>query len=422
MKNDITATVRQLAQQAIADDDAHEECLFLKGMEHTHQDSPYKDFAEHMQGAHPSSDLFQSVVPDVLRSFTKILDNVLADIALPVEFKQCSDPYFFSVSSVTFFTYIPLVATRAIFCFLKASGVKCVIYKRDKNLCSQESVCCTELAFLGKTDSLIKGFEPIAKACKKIKGRLSPWYSSSEPLFNPVNTHPNEASLRFSGAPWFGSAQANITLIGCGGLSSNIAVSLCRVMGNATLNLYDSDIVEQRNLAGQNFGVSDIGKYKARCVAEQCMNLNPQISTCVHVSNFSRNDSLSNIVITGLDNMASRNVVFYSWQELWKNKGLLIDARLSAEKWQIFCIRADDQKAKDEYAAKWLFSDDEATSDVCSYKQTAFAAQMCASFVTNLYINYCSNLDKIDTNPLYRFLPFMTEYDASQLHLKFIEL
>lgn len=138
---------------------------------------------------------------------------------------------------------------------------------------------------------------------------------------------------------------------------------------------------------------------------------------------------LSPATITGLDNMASRSLVYYKWLgEIKKTPWvrdtpvLLLDARLSAETWQVLCITSDNKKAQEEYESKWLFSDEEADEGVCSYKQTAFAAQMCASFVTNLYVNFCTNNIKEKDDPTRRFLPFMTEYDASQMILRFQDI
>lgn len=421
------ATAAQLGRQSDVDKYISDACSQLKKYG-TVTNAEYREFAEYMLSDNPTSRLFMGGGTSTRGLINRVFTNVLDNISLPVSFRQLDDPYYFQVSGPTFSSNLPLVATRAVFCYLKLYGVKCAIYKRDRNVCSPLVTCLSELAFLGKSSVSIPGIKPIAEACGKLKGRMSPWYPASEPIPDPSDSHPDEASVRFSGAPWFRRSQRTVTLIGCGGLGSNIAVSLCRVLGEAGMILYDGDIVEHRNLAGQNFGVSDIGLTKVSCVKSQCLNLNPRLLQTITAvdRNFSRGDRISDVVVTGLDNMASRNLVFYEWQnnitEDNINATLLIDARLSAEKWQIFCIRGNDKKAQDEYSSKWLFPDSEATSDVCSYKQTAFAAQMCASFVTNLFVNFCSNLDKIDTNPLYRFLPFMTEYDASQMHLKFTEL
>jgi len=68
-----------------------------------------------------------------------------------------------------------------------------------------------------------------------------------------------------------------------------------------------------------------------------------------------------------------------------------------------------------EYEEKWLFSDEEAESTVCSYKQTSYCANLIASIMTNLFVNWITN----QCSPLVeRSLPFFTEYTAEQMFLK----
>ncbi len=350
---------------------------------------------------------------------------------ISVEVTQTTIPYIFSIKTATMSAMFPVILTRAFIQFTKLYGVTCKVTRRAINLCKEDDIYFAELALQGRTKHPIpKELDIIANACKKFKFKANPWFTVDPTINynNSSNNEFNEGTIRFRGAEWFMDAQNDVTLIGAGGLGSNIAVSLCRVLGDGTLDIYDPDVIEHKNLAGQNFGICDIGKNKAVIVAEQCNMFNPLLHVAAISNRFSERDKTYKIVITGLDNMATRALVFAKWQKnLSPNKelnssALLIDARLSAEKWQIFCIQGDNEDAMKEYEDKWLFSDDEADSDVCSYKQTAYAAQMCASYVTNLYVNFCSNIRKPKEDPTRRFLPFMTEYNASQMILRFKDL
>lgn len=352
----------------------------------------------------------------------RVLKGVYNNLTSKIVFRQEANPYYFHVEGPDYAVFLPLVATRALFSMLRTLKYKIVVYKKNKSLCTPFAQFCVDMAFLGKSDVDIPGGEVVADACKKLKGRINPWFSESNVPTTCEEDSMNEANLRFRGAEWFLSAQKSVTLVGCGGLGSNIAVSLCRVVGDCRFQLWDPDKVEYRNLAGQNFGVSDVGKHKAAVVAEQCANFNPIINTYTNSMVFTLHDDLNtDIVVTGLDNMASRYTVFDSFKAA-DRPSLLIDARLSAEKWQVFCVPKDDKKALRVYEEEWLFPDSEAEEDVCSYKQTAFAAQMCASFVTNVYVNYCANLLKEKDDPTRRYVPFMTEYDATQMVLRFTTL
>lgn len=328
----------------------------------------------------------------------------------------------YSINVVTecgYYCFTPFVL-RNLLHYLRLFGAKIEVSKRNKESMDPFERFFFELAMNGKTDENIPELEFLKKPFAKIKtGRKYTLYTDQLIVEEPEDY--NAAVTRFRGAEWFIEAQQPVTLIGCGGIGSNIAVSLCRVLGSNNLYLYDADCIDHSNLAGQNFGINNIGKKKNAVVMEQCLNFNPFL----YIHTFDRFIESSNcdtdIVITGLDNMASRSLVYYKWNDSNRENdpGLLIDARLSAEKWQILAIDRTNKKALKEYESKWLFSDDEADSDICSYKQTAYAAQMIASFVTNIYVNYCSNQNKEKNNPLCRYVPFLTEYDASQMILRF---
>ena len=90
-------------------------------------------------------------------------------------------------------------------------------------------------------------------------------------------------------------------------------------------------------------------------------------------------------------------------------------SRLAAEEFQILCIKGDDNYNINRYSKEFLFSDEEADETICSYKQTTFCANMIASYMVNLFVNFCAN----QGNPLIdRDLPFLTTYNAETMYLK----
>lgn len=56
-------------------------------------------------------------------------------------------------------------------------------------------------------------------------------------------------------------AQEKVTILGCGGLGSNVAMMLARV-GVGELVLYDDDQIEYSNLNRQNYSFSEVGQSK----------------------------------------------------------------------------------------------------------------------------------------------------------------
>lgn len=55
--------------------------------------------------------------------------------------------------------------------------------------------------------------------------------------------------------------EATVSILGCGGLGSNIAMMLAR-SGIGHINLYDFDVVEYSNLNRQNYSVNEVGQRK----------------------------------------------------------------------------------------------------------------------------------------------------------------
>jgi hypothetical protein len=67
------------------------------------------------------------------------------------------------------------------------------------------------------------------------------------------------------------------------------------------------------------------------------------------------------------------------------------------------------------YEEKFLFNDSEADETICSFKQTSFMANMIASYMVNLFVNFISNLSNPDIE---KSIPFFTEFDSNTLYCK----
>ncbi len=74
---------------------------------------------------------------------------------------------------------------------------------------------------------------------------------------------------------------ATVGIAGCGGLGSNIAVSLVRA-GIGRLILVDFDRVEPSNLNRQHFFLSDIGQLKVEALSRHLTAINPDVRIQSH--------------------------------------------------------------------------------------------------------------------------------------------
>ncbi len=230
----------------------------------------------------------------------------------------------------------------------------------------------------------------------------------------------DEATSRFSSAIWYEKIQEKtVILAGCGGIGSFVGFLLAR-MKPASLFIYDNDIVETANMSGQLYGQGDIGFAKVTALTNMVSNYANYRNVFAVNGRFTLENEPTDIMICGFDNMESRRVFFTKWVEHVLSKPeekkadcLFIDGRLAAEEFQVLCIKGDDTFNIERYQNEYLFTDAEADETICSYKQTTFCANMIASYMVNLFVNFCAN--KVGT---YRDLPFLTTYNAETMYLK----
>lgn len=233
----------------------------------------------------------------------------------------------------------------------------------------------------------------------------------------------DESASRFSSAIWFDEiGKQTVTLAGLGGIGSYVAYLLGRLKVNRLI-IYDDDIVDNTNLSGQLYSVDDIGEHKSTCTARILRRFSDFHRVLSNSAKFIISSPTTDIMICGFDNMLARKVFYSRWKlhvstrlsEADRANCLFIDGRLAAEEFQIFCIRGTDKYLMKKYEEEWLFDDSEADATVCSYKQTSFCANMIASVMVNLFVNFIAN--KCD--PLIeRELPFYTSYDAERMCFK----
>lgn len=232
----------------------------------------------------------------------------------------------------------------------------------------------------------------------------------------------DESTTRFSGAEWFNEIQkARIIIAGIGGIGSNVAFQLARMIP-ANLTLYDDDIVEMVNMAGQLYSYNDVGKSKVDAIADMIGRYTSMRQILAIKDKFASDKEPGDIMICGFDNMRARRVFFNSWynhisdkSKEERSKCLYLDGRLSMDTLQILCIKGDDQYNVERYEREFLFADYEADATVCSRKQTTYLACMIGSLMVNLFTNFIAN----SLNPVIPYdLPFFTEYDAQNMLFK----
>ena len=233
----------------------------------------------------------------------------------------------------------------------------------------------------------------------------------------------NDTTARFSGAEWYNEIQrTNIILAGLGGIGSWTALQLARMVPSRMV-LYDDDVVEAVNMAGQLYGYNDVGKNKVNAVSELITSYTSMQNVYAVPEKFTSECDAGDIMICGFDNMDARKTFFNSWEthvmcipEEERRKCLFIDGRLSMDELQVLCMSGEDSYNIMRYRNEFLFSSREAEHTVCSMKQTTYLASMIGSFIVNLFTNWVANL----LNPIIPYdVPFFTNYNAQNMLLNF---
>ena len=196
--------------------------------------------------------------------------------------------------------------------------------------------------------------------------------------------------LRFSGLSWATEVQEKeITIIGLGGIGSNVALPLAR-LNPKKLFLIDPDVVEEVNLAGQAFFNNHVGMKKVDAVAEVLYSWAGYKKIAAIPTLLTEGTDFGEITITGFDNMNARKIAFTNFMDSPAAK-LLVDARMSVDTIQIFTLLKEDTEFLDIYRDKWLFSDAAAQTAPCSMKQTSYTGSILGGLVVNIIINYISS-------------------------------
>lgn len=228
----------------------------------------------------------------------------------------------------------------------------------------------------------------------------------------------DERTLRFSGADWFAPIQsANFTIIGAGGIGSWVSLLLSKV-GGTSMQIFDGDKYDASNIAGQLCYTKRVGANKASALKDLIRDITGFTEMSVEVYSYNweimTNYDIFNpiVLICAVDNMATRKKAFLEWQNLSTKheNSLFIDARLTADTYQIYTIKPNDSAAHKRYLNEW-FSDNEADELPCSFKQTAYMAAGLASRIVNNIVNNFIPIE--NTDEFLKNVPFFIEFNSN---------
>ncbi len=159
------------------------------------------------------------------------------------------------------------------------------------------------------------------------------------------------------------SFQKPVYILGAGATGSYIAETLCK-MGVRDIHLFDFDTVKKHNLPNQYFGLEDIGKKKAKVMAE-AMKRTCGTDIKTYLTRASGATPLSGIVFLLVDKMDVRKEIWQGAIKLNPNIDLMIETRMGIGGGRIYAIKPFDPRDIDEWE-KTLYSDDRAERNPCT--------------------------------------------------------
>lgn len=191
---------------------------------------------------------------------------------------------------------------------------------------------------------------------------------------------------RFSGV--FNASRWPVTLIGLGGIGSNLAITLGK-MGFSPLYLVDGDAVSEENCGTQLYIPDEVHWAKTQAMYYRLKHFAPDIEAyerCFYVDEHTEYELIAApIIISAVDSIAARKQIWdaiadYDWM-------LYLDVRMGLETAQVWAVTQD---MFGNYDAAIQAQDDSFIPDLpCTSKATFYGgalAASCAAYVLRRFI------------------------------------
>ena len=168
-----------------------------------------------------------------------------------------------------------------------------------------------------------------------------------------------------------------ISIVGAGAIGSWTALALAK-MGFADITVYDMDTIEVENMNCQFYRFSDIGKNKAEALRDLVKDFtNTEIEI---VPEAYKGGLLKGIVISAVDSMDVRKLIWDNHKNKAHNTRCIIDPRMGAEIAMLFSMDPMDEQDQVSYE-KSLYTDENSEQERCTAKATIYTANMLSGLV-----------------------------------------
>lgn len=175
-----------------------------------------------------------------------------------------------------------------------------------------------------------------------------------------------------------------VHLIGAGGINNLVGIVLAK-MGITEIHIWDDDCLESRNLPTEvGYSTTMCGEPKVAAMADLIYHLMPNgVNVYQHQERVTAETELSGVVISGVDSMASRRIIWECIQNNFLGIPFYIDGRSGGEEIQLFAFSLCDYDAREDYET-WLFDDNEAAELECGARNIGYISAYLAGEIGHL--------------------------------------
>jgi hypothetical protein len=168
-----------------------------------------------------------------------------------------------------------------------------------------------------------------------------------------------------------------VTVIGAGAIGSHVVKALAQ-MGFHNLTVFDEDVIEAENFNCQGYPHSALGKPKVEALAAIVKEY-VGIDIKAHRQRY-EGGIFPGIVVSAVDNMATRKLIWEEHAGKALNTMAVIDPRMGAESAMLFAMNPMLPEDQETYG-KFLYKDEDALREPCTAKATMYTALCLAGMV-----------------------------------------
>lgn len=182
-----------------------------------------------------------------------------------------------------------------------------------------------------------------------------------------------------------------VHLIGAGGINNMLGPTLAK-MGVQEIHIWDDDKLEARNCPTEvAYSYEMVGQPKTAAMArtiEYLMGANT-VRVVQHQERVSEDTELEGIVVSGVDSMKSRQMIWKAVQDNFIDIPLYIDGRSAGKQTAIFALSPADYDAVTKYET-WLFDDAKSSPLECGARNFPPVSLYMASEIARIIARFHS--------------------------------